>query len=56
MLQQAVQQTDEGTTELIVQLLADAVIAGRNQAGEVKQERAEGAETAAQPATAEVAS
>ena len=40
--------------ELIVQLLADAVIAGRNESGEAKQEQAEGAEVAAQPA-AEVA-
>jgi small subunit ribosomal protein S2 len=38
--------------ELIVQLLADAVIAGRNEAGEAKQERAEGAEIAAVAATA----
>ena len=40
--------------ELIVQLLADAVIAGKNEAGEGKQEQAEGAEVAAQP-VAEVA-
>jgi small subunit ribosomal protein S2 len=38
--------------ELIVQLLADAVLAGRNEAGEAKQERAEGAEVAAQGAVA----
>ena len=37
--------------ELIVQLLADAVIAGRAQAAEVKQERTEGVDTAA-PAVA----
>jgi small subunit ribosomal protein S2 len=42
--------------ELIVQLLADAVIAGKNEAGEAKQERAEGAEVAAQPAAEVVAS
>jgi len=42
--------------ELIVQLLADAVISGRNEAGEAKQERAEGAEVAAQPAAAVAAS
>jgi small subunit ribosomal protein S2 len=35
--------------ELIVQLLADAVISGRNEAGEARQERAEGAEVAAPP-------
>ena len=41
--------------ELIVQLLADAVLAGRNQAAEGKQERTEGADTvanAAQPVAA----
>ena len=38
--------------ELIVQLLADAVIAGRNEAGEAKQERSEGAEVVAEPAAA----
>jgi small subunit ribosomal protein S2 len=38
--------------ELIVQLLADAVLAGRSEAGEAKQERAEGAEVAAQGAVA----
>ena len=36
--------------ELIVQLLADAVIAGKNEANEAKQERTEGAEVSAQPA------
>jgi small subunit ribosomal protein S2 len=38
--------------ELIVQLLADAVIAGKAQAAETKQERTEGADAAAQPAVA----
>jgi small subunit ribosomal protein S2 len=33
--------------ELIVQLLADAVLAAKNEAGEAKQERAEGADAAA---------
>jgi small subunit ribosomal protein S2 len=41
--------------ELIVQLLADAVIAGKSAAGEVKQEQAEGAEAAAQPEAAATA-
>ena len=36
--------------ELIVQLLADAVLAGKNEAGASKQEQAEGAEVAAAPA------
>jgi small subunit ribosomal protein S2 len=38
--------------ELIMQLLADAVLAARNEASEAKQEQAEGAEVAAQPVAA----
>ena len=42
--------------ELIVQLLADAVVAGRNEAQEAKQVKAEGAEPADHPAAAVAAS
>jgi len=42
--------------ELIVQLLADAVISGRNEAGEAKQERAEGVDSGAPPAAVEAVS